>query len=67
MRQGLVAILNQYFAQIRIRTNKMKVLYCVLEDDLVGVCTKLYRAPEEFFHIGGFVRASMDKADSSRR
>ena len=25
MRQGLVAILNQDFAQIRIRTNKMKV------------------------------------------
>lgn len=40
MRQGLVAILNQDFAQIRIRTNKVKVPYCVLEDDLVGVCTK---------------------------
>ena len=67
MRQGLVAILNQDFAQIRIRTNKMKVPYCVLEDDLVGVCAKLYRAPEELFHFGGFVQVSMNKADDSRR
>src|SRR5262249_45079313 len=64
--QRLLAIVEQHLVEIRIRGDETKLLYFLVEDDLVCVRSKLYPASKEFFDFRGLGQASMNEMDGDR-